>query len=87
MESQFIVNSIGLGGAFFVGLVLIWFIFVYFKKRIIPNPSIQDSSAKTINSSEEKRQHPRFKASWQAVLENSEWTQTVHLKDISLGGA
>jgi Tfp pilus assembly protein PilZ len=87
MESQSIVNSIGLGGAFFIGLVLIWFIFVYIKKRMTPNPSLQDSSAKPINSSEEKRQHPRFESSWQAVLENSGRTQAVHLKDISQGGA
>jgi Tfp pilus assembly protein PilZ len=36
---------------------------------------------------ENKRQHPRVEISWEARLENSDKSQEVILKDISLGGA
>ena len=87
MESKLIVNSIGLGGVFFVGLILFWFIFVYLKKRATADQSRQGHSAATKFSWQEKRQHPRVDISWQAFLEKSGQRRQVHLKDISLGGA
>ena len=87
MESKFMVNSIGLGGAFFVGLILFWFIFVYLKKRLTVNQPHQGYSATTKISWQEKRRHPRLGISWQAFLENSGGSREVQLKDISLGGA
>jgi hypothetical protein len=87
MEGKLILNSIGIGGAFFVGLILFWFIFVYLKKRMTSDQSHQGYSAATKISWEEKRQHPRVDISWQASLENSASTREIHLKDVSLGGA
>lgn len=87
MESKLLINSIGIGGAFFVGIIVFWFIFVYLKKRITADQSKQGYSTATKISWEEKRQHPRVELSWQAFLEKSEQRQEVQLKDISLGGA
>lgn len=87
MESKFILNSIGIGGAFFCGIILFWFVFVYLKKRMTADQSAQGYSAAAKISWEEKRQHPRVDINWQAVLENSARTEKVTLKDISIGGA
>lgn len=87
MESKLIINSIGLGGAFFVGIIIFWFIFVYLKKRITADQSNQGYSAAAKNSWEENRQHPRVEISWQAFLEKPERSQEAQLTDISLGGA
>ena len=87
MESNYIVTSIGLGGIFFVGIIIFWFVFGYLKKRITADQRNQGYSAATKNSWEEKRQHPQVEISWQAFLEKAEHNQEVHLKDISLGGA
>jgi Tfp pilus assembly protein PilZ len=87
MESKFILNSIGIGGAFFCGIILFWFVFVYLKKRMTADQSTQGHSAAAKISWEEKRRHPRIDITWQAVLENAARTEKVALKDISLGGA
>ena len=87
MESKLMINSIGIGGAFFVGIIVFWFIFVYLKKRMIadqPNPGY---STATEISWAEKRQHPRVAIAWPAFLEKSQHNQEIQLKDISLGGA
>ncbi len=87
MESKLLVNSIGIGGAFFVGLILFWFIFVYLKKRLTSDQSNPGYSAATKISRQEKRQHPRIEIAWPASLEFSGRTDEIRLKDISLGGA
>jgi len=87
MESKLIINSIVLGGVFFAGLILFWFIFTYVKKRATADQSRQGHSAATKFSWQEKRQYPRVDISWQAILEKSGQGRQVHLKDISLGGA
>ena len=87
MESNFIVTSIGLGGIFFVGIIIFWFVFGYLKKRMTADRSNQGYSAATKISWEEKRQHPRVEISWPAFLEKAEQNQEIQLKDISLGGA
>jgi Tfp pilus assembly protein PilZ len=87
MESQFLINSIGLGGLFFVGVIVLWFVFVYLKKRITPSkphPSIATAFNIPV---ENKRQHTRVDVSWEARLENSDKSLEVILNDISLGGA
>jgi Tfp pilus assembly protein PilZ len=87
MDNSLIVNSIGIGGAIFVGLILFWFVGIYLKKRLISEQSnIGDSLSKKI-SWKEKRQHPRIAISWQAVIEKSGRSDEVQLRDISLGGA
>jgi Tfp pilus assembly protein PilZ len=87
MDSQLLVNSIGIGSAFFVGLIIFWFIFVYLKKRIAADQSNQGYTAATKISWQEMRQNPRVAISWQAFLEKSQQSQEVQLKDVSLGGA
>ena len=87
MESKFIVNSIGIGGAFFVGLIVFWFIFVYLKKQMTSDQSSSGHISGANISWEEKRRHPRIEISWKARLEKSEGPEEVLLKDISLGGA
>jgi Tfp pilus assembly protein PilZ len=87
MESKFIVNSIGIGGALFVGFILFWFIFVYLKKRMTSDKTGSDVSISNKFTWQEKRRHPRVAISWQAAIEQSGNHEEVQLKDISLGGA
>lgn len=87
MNSQFLINSIGLGGLFFVGVIVLWFVFVYLKKRITPSKSHQAIATAFNYSVEDKRQHTRVEVSWEARLENSDKSLEVILNDISLGGA
>ena len=87
MESQFLVNSIGIGGFFFAGVMVFWFVFVYLKKRISPDHSNQGLATAVNFTGQELRRHQRVEISWSARLENSEKSQEVTLKDISLGGA
>jgi len=87
MESKILVNSIVLGGAFFVGIIVFWYVFRYLKKRVAADQSNQAYSAAARMSGEEKRRHPRVELSWPAFLEKLERRQEVQLKDISLGGA
>ena len=87
METKFILNSVAIGGAIFVGLILFWFIFVYLKKRTRSDQSTADISASTKLAWAEKRRHPRVAISWQAVMEQPGRHEQVQLKDISLGGA
>ena len=87
MESKLIVNSIGIGGALFVGFILFWFIFVYLKKRMTSDQTGSNVSMSNKFAWEEKRGHPRVSISWQAAIEQSGSHEEVQLKDISLGGA
>jgi Tfp pilus assembly protein PilZ len=87
MESKLIINSIGIGGALFVGLILFWFIFVYLKKRTTSDQTGSGGSMSNKFAWEEKRRHPRVAISWQAAIEPSGNHQEVQLRDISLGGA
>jgi len=87
MDNQVIANSIGIGGAIFVGLVLFWFISVYLKKRMGPEQSNHGVLTSKKISWEEKRQHPRMATSWQASIERTGGIDRAQVKDISLGGA
>ena len=87
MDSNLLVNSIGIGGALFVGLVLFWFVSMYLKKRLASDQATQSYTPSTKTSWEEKRRNPRVAISWQAFIEMSGQTDNVQLKDISLGGA
>lgn len=87
MESQYLINSIAIGGVFFVGVIVFWFIFVYLKKRLTADKPNQSLSAAVSVPVENKRRHPRVEVSWAAKVENSETSQDVILKDISIGGA
>jgi len=87
MDSNLLVNSIGIGGALFVGLVLFWFVSMYLKKRLASDQAAQSYTPSTKTSWEEKRRNPRVAISWQAFIEMAGQTDNVQLKDISLGGA
>ena len=86
MESNLLVNSMVIGGALFAGLILFWFIFLYLKKRLMPNKSNPSFLSVDKISWEEKRGHPRAAISWQASIDFADRTDEVQLKDISLGG-
>jgi hypothetical protein len=49
MESKFFVTSIGIGGAFFVGIIIFWFVFGYLKKQISADKLNQGYSAASKN--------------------------------------
>lgn len=87
MDNNLIVNSIGIGGAIFVGLLLLWFVSMYLKKRYASDQSSQGYTPSTQTSWKEKRRHPRVAVSWQATIGTSPPGERVQLKDISLGGA
>lgn len=87
MDSNLLLNSIGIGGALFVGLIIFWFVSMYLKKRLASDQAAQGYTPSTKISWEEKRRHPRVAISWQAFIEMSGQTDNVQLKDISLGGA
>ena len=87
MDKNLIVNSIGIGGAIFVGLLLFWFMRIYLKKRFATDQSSQGYTPSTKTSWKEKRRHPRIAVSWQASIEKSPSGNSVQLRDISLGGA
>ena len=87
MDNNLILNSISIGGAIFVGLILFWFVSMYLKKRLTPDQSAQGYTPSTKISWEEKRRHPRIAISWQASIETSDQTDNAQIKDISLGGA
>ena len=87
MDNSLVVNSIGIGGAIFVGLILFWFVGIYLKERLASEQSNIGGFLSNKISWEEKRQHPRKAISWQAVIEKSGRNDEVQLKDISLGGA
>jgi Tfp pilus assembly protein PilZ len=87
MDSNLLLNSIGIGGALFVGLIIFWFVSMYLKKRLASDQAAQGYTPSTKISWEEKRHHPRVAISWQAFIEMSGQTDNVQLKDISLGGA
>jgi Tfp pilus assembly protein PilZ len=87
MDSNYLLNSIGIGGALFVGLIIFWFVSMYLKKRLTTDQAVQGYTPSTKTSWEEKRRHPRLAISWQAFIEMSGQTDNVQLKDISLGGA
>ena len=87
MDNNLILNSISIGGAIFVGLILFWFVSMYLKKRLAPDQSAQGYTPSPKISWEEKRRHPRIAISWQASIETSDQTDNAQIKDISLGGA
>ena len=87
MDNSLIVNSIGIGGAIFVGLILFWFVGIYLKKRLTSEQSNTGGSLSNKISREEKRHNLRIAISWQAAIEKSGRNDEVQLNDISLGGA
>lgn len=87
MDSSTLVNSIGIGAAIFAGLVLLWFLRIFFMRRVAHKPSNQMAASAQNTSWEEKRRHPRVSVSWPARLKMPDESLQVQLKDISLGGA
>jgi hypothetical protein len=87
MNNQFMLNSVGIGGAIFVGLIIFWFVFVYLKRRITSDTSHQGITAAAQVADAEKRRHPRIEINWPAAILDPKHPTAVQLKDISLGGA
>ncbi|MDO8943181.1 MAG: PilZ domain-containing protein [Desulfobacterales bacterium] len=90
MESTntFLIVSIAVGGAVFVGFVLFWFIGVYLKKRVGPGISAKATTASALRiNGEEKRVQPHLSVSWNASFASPHGPGRAQLKDISLGGA
>jgi Tfp pilus assembly protein PilZ len=87
MDSNTLLSSMFIGAAIFVGFVLVWFLRIFYKKRMTSNHSGQILVSSQSTSWEEKRKHPRVSVSWSAVIETSGGSEQAQLKDISLGGA
>ena len=87
MDSAALVNSLGIGGAIFAGLVMLWFLRKFIKRRTAANQANAISASASQTSWEEKRKHPRVAVSWPAQIETSNGQIDVQLRDISLGGA
>ncbi len=81
------VNSLGIGGAIFAAVVLLWFLRTFVKRQMTTNHSNAVSASAPQTSWEEKRKHPRVAVSWPAQMETSDGQIDVQLRDISLGGA
>ena len=87
MNSSFIITSIGIGAALFVGLVIFWFFHTFIKRRLGADQSTQVVNSAQIKSAKDMRRHPRLKISWSAAMEIGQASIRVRLKNISLGGA
>jgi hypothetical protein len=86
--NTFLIVSIMVGGAVFVGILLFWFLGVYLKKRVAPGISAKTTTASTLRINwEEKRVQPRLSVSWQASFATPHGPGRAQLKDISMGGA
>ena len=87
MESSALINSLGIGAAIFAGFILLWFMRMFFKRRMSNHQSNQMLAATSKTSCEEKRKYPRIAISWPGRIETPQDTMTIQLNDISEGGA
>ena len=87
MESSALINSLGIGAAIFAGFILLWFIRMFYKRRMANLQSNQMLAATSKTSWEEKRKHPRIAISWPGRMETSQDSMAIQLNDISEGGA
>jgi hypothetical protein len=86
--SSIVVYSIAIGGAVFVGIMLLWFVSIYLKRRVGPDSAAAPAAALTPRSPwDEKRTHPRLAVTWHASIPPPRGPLTVQLRDISQGGA
>jgi hypothetical protein len=84
MDQTFLIQSMVIGGALFLGLILFWFIHVYLRKHVAPRPT---ANRLPPQSWEDRRRHQRIAVSWPASMETSDGSIRVTLQNISLGGA
>ena len=87
MNSNIMINALGIGGAIFLVLLMVWFVAVYMKRRVGPDPFQTGSVALQKTSWEEKRQQPRMSVSWKATIDDGQGPSNVQVKDVSHGGA
>jgi Tfp pilus assembly protein PilZ len=87
MENSMLINSLSIGAAIFAGFILLWFLRIFFKRRMTKHRSNQTLAATSKTSWEEKRKHPRIAISWPGRIETSRDSMAILLKDISAGGA
>lgn len=87
MNSNIIVNSLGVGGIIFFVLLIVWFAAIYMKRRVGPEPYASGAASLQKISWEEKRRQPRVAVSWGASIEANEETAHAQVKDVSHGGA
>jgi Tfp pilus assembly protein PilZ len=87
MNSNIIINSLGVGGIIFFVLLMIWFVAIYMKRRVGPDQYSSGAVSLQKVSWEEKRQQPRVSVSWKASIESDAGTANAQVKDVSHGGA
>ena len=87
MNSNIIINALGVGGIIFFILLMIWFVAIYMKRRVGLDQHTSGAVSLQKVSWEEKRQQPRVAVSWKASIENAGKTTRVQVKDVSHGGA
>lgn len=87
MNSNIIINALGVGGIIFFILLMIWFVAIYMKRRVGLDQHSPGAVSLQKVSWEEKRQQPRVAVSWKASIEAAEKTTGVQVKDVSHGGA
>jgi hypothetical protein len=87
MNSNIIVNSLGVGGVIFFVLLVVWFAAVYMKRRVGPDQTTTGAVSLKKISWDEKRKQSRLSVSWKASVESAAGTASVQVKDVSHGGA
>jgi len=87
MNSSLIVNSLGIGGAIFLVLLMVWFVAVYMKRRVGPGQLQTGAASLQKVTWEEKRVQPRLAVSWKASVDDGQGAMNVMVKDVSQGGA
>ena len=87
MNSNIIINALGVGGIIFFILLMIWFVAIYMKRRVGLDHHSSGAVSLQKVSWEEKRQQPRVAVSWKASIETAGEATKVQVKDVSHGGA
>ena len=87
MNSNIIINALGVGGIIFFILLMIWFVAIYMKRRVGLDQHGTGLISLQKVSWEEKRQQPRVAVSWKAFVDDCGETTKVQVKDVSHGGA
>lgn len=87
MNSNIMINALGIGGAIFLVLLMVWFVAVYMKRRVGPDQVQTGAVSLKKISWEEKRRQPRMAVSWRATIDSEQGPTHVQVKDVSQGGA
>jgi uncharacterized protein (TIGR02266 family) len=83
MDTRFFIWA----SIFFLGFVIFWIAYYFFKTRTGPAPETPTSIKLAGGGGAEKRKHPRTDVNWPVSMETSEGTVSAEVKNIRLGGA